>query len=169
MTTIMVPGMIPAGCLPQPLSFNRDHPSIAGCIGWLNELMIYHNDMLQKELNRIRDHHPHASIIYADYYNSTVQLYHSAQEYGFNGKNFVACCGGGGPYNYNFTAECGDPLTTSCPYPSVFVNWDGNHFTEAANRWMTRAILEGRYTFPQINTSCISSVDGDDGTHLSSG
>ncbi|XP_027102687.1 GDSL esterase/lipase At1g28600-like [Coffea arabica] len=168
MTTRMVPGVIPAGCLPQPLSFNRDHSSITGCIGWLNELLIYHSDMLQKELNKIRDHHPHASVIYVDYYNSTIQLYHSAQEYGFNGKNFVACCRGGGPYNYNFTAECGDPLTTSCPYPSVFVNWDGNHFTEAANRWMTRAILEGPYTFPQINPSCISSVDGDDGTHLSS-
>ncbi|KAL3519932.1 hypothetical protein ACH5RR_018081 [Cinchona calisaya] len=161
METIMVPGMVPDGCLPQPLSSNRDHPTTTGCIGWLNDLMISHNKMLQKELDQVRNHHPHASIIYADYYNSAMQLYHSAQEYGFNGRTFIACCGGGGPYNYNFTAECGDPLTTSCLDPSIFVNWDGAHFTEAANRWMSKAILEGPYTFPRITTSCISSVACD--------
>jgi hypothetical protein len=48
---------------------------------------------------------------------------------GFDGSSaLVACCGGGGKYNYNVTAACGLPGAAD---PSKAVNWDGIHLTEA--------------------------------------
>ncbi|KAL2524245.1 GDSL esterase/lipase [Abeliophyllum distichum] len=67
-----------------------------------------------------------------------------------------ACCGVGGPYNFNASALCGTPPATSCDDPSRYVNWDGIHFTEAAYRWIAQGLLEGPYTIPHIRTACTS-------------
>ncbi|KAF2313078.1 hypothetical protein GH714_009122 [Hevea brasiliensis] len=61
----------------------------------------------------------------------------------------------GGKYNFSVAAPCGDTVTAddgtkivvgSCACPSVRVNWDGVHYTEAANE----------YFFDQISTGAIS-------------
>ena len=72
----------------------------------------------------------------------------------------VACCGGGGPYNYNAALLCGDPPSTSCDDPSTFANWDGLHLTDAANGIITRGLFEGPNTIPQINSLCASKSAG---------
>ena len=65
---------------------------------------------------------------------------------GFIGGTRTACCGGGGPYNYNASAECGQgPLIRACDDPSQYVSWDGIHLTEAAYRLIANAILEETY------------------------
>lgn len=86
------------------------------------------------------------SILYLPYVSS-----------GFEKTN-AACCGDGGPYNYNKGVQCGDPATTVCPDPSLYINWDGPHFTEAANRLITSFLLKGPYTIPHLDVSCISEV-----------
>jgi phospholipase/lecithinase/hemolysin len=76
---------------------------------------------------------------------------------GLDGNAFKVCCGGGGPYNYNDTALCGNSEVIACDNPTKYVSWDGYHSTEAAHRWITKAILEGPYTIPKLSVSCLSS------------
>lgn len=159
--TVMVPGVIPDGCLTINLKYfggyNKANYDEFGCIKSLNYLAEYHNELLQMKLDLARKRHPNATIIFADYYNAALQLYRDPEKFGFiNIKD--ACCGAGGPFNYDISVQCGEPETAACPDPSVYVNWDGPHFTEAANRWIALALLEGPYTIPKINASCISDV-----------
>ena len=53
-----------------------------GCLKWLNEFAEYYNQKLQSELDRLRGLHSHANIIYADYYNATLPLYHNTTMFG---------------------------------------------------------------------------------------
>ncbi|KAK4753610.1 hypothetical protein SAY87_001714 [Trapa incisa] len=71
----------------------------------------------------------------------------------------VACCGHGGKYNFNRFRKCGATITVrgketliadSCRDPSVRVNWDGAHYTEAANKWVSEQIINGSYSDPPI-------------------
>ncbi|XP_059301409.1 GDSL esterase/lipase At1g28610-like isoform X2 [Lycium ferocissimum] len=156
--TIMVPSVLPFGCASSYLtyfeSWNEDDYDEIGCLIWPNEFASYHNELLQKELHRLRELHPHVNIIYADYYNAAMQLYRAPRRYGFLEGALVACCGGGGPYNFNIFALCGIFPATSCEDPNQYVNWDGYHLTEAAYRWMTKSLLEGPFTYPPIKNLC---------------
>lgn len=77
----------------------------------------------------------------------------------------MACCGHGGKYNYNIKWGCGYTywihgkpvqVAKSCKDPSVRVNWDGYHFTEAANKWIFSQIVNGDYSDPPtpISQAC---------------
>ncbi|KAM7530597.1 hypothetical protein LguiB_034007 [Lonicera macranthoides] len=159
--TFMVPGYLPIGCssayLAQFESANKeDYDLLTGCLNWLNEFAQTHNERLQIELNRIQQFNPHATIIYADFYNAAMPFYRSPKNYGFTKSTLVACCGGGGAYNYNASLLCGDPPSTSCDDPSLYANWDGLHLTDAANRIITKGLFEGPNTIPHINNFCPS-------------
>lgn len=62
------------------------------------------------------------------------------------------CCGaGGGKYNFDVSARCGMPgATTACRDPSTRLSWDGVHPTEAANKMIADAWLNGPYCTPPI-------------------
>ncbi|PIN23314.1 Sinapine esterase [Handroanthus impetiginosus] len=160
--TILVPGNFPIGCIPYYLtqfkksSTKKDYNSTTGCLNWLNNLSIYYNELLQKELTRIQKLHPHVHIIYADYYNVMMRFYLSPTQFGFTEDILRACCGGGGPYNYNDLVKCGKPGATCCNDPSIFTNWDGLHYTEAAYRLIAQDLLRGHYTIPPFNDICPS-------------
>ncbi|PIN23291.1 Sinapine esterase [Handroanthus impetiginosus] len=160
--TILVPGNFPIGCIPvfltqfEKFSSKKDYDSTTGCINWLNKLSIYHNELLQKELTRVQKLHPHVHIIYADYYNATLRLYLSPTQFGFCKDTLRACCGAGGPYNFNDLVRCGNPGATCCNDPSIFTSWDGLHFTEAACRLIAQGLLQGPYTTPRFKDICPS-------------
>jgi hypothetical protein len=61
-----------------------------------------------------------------------------------------ACCGGGGPYNYNMSASCGLPGATTCEDPDAHVSWDGVHLTEAPYRFIANTWLKGPYAHPPL-------------------
>ena len=69
----------------------------------------------------------------------------------------VACCGYGGQYNYG-SGECGDTINVngteifvgSCERPSARINWDGVHYTEAANKVIFDQISTGAFSDPPI-------------------
>lgn len=80
---------------------------------------------------------------------------------GFAGfeKPLIACCGHGGKYNYNGHRKCGSKMTVngkeilianSCKNPSVRVNWDGVHYTEAANEWVFNQLVNGSFSDPPL-------------------
>ncbi|XP_051125545.1 GDSL esterase/lipase At1g28580-like isoform X2 [Andrographis paniculata] len=159
--TILAPGNLPDGCMPISLtsygnsSTHNDYDPQIGCLSGLNEFSGYHNDLLQKELQRIRELHPHVNIMYGDYYNNAMRMYLAPNQFGFRNQILRSCCGGGGTYNYNPVEQCGSPQATCCRDPAEYISWDGIHFTEAANRVMAKGLLQGPYTDPPFSTNCI--------------
>lgn len=84
--TLVVPGNLPIGCSALFLTHfnksNKEEYDPYGCLHTLNNFSEYHNQILQKELARLRKIHPHANIIYADYYNTLATIYRSPQNFG---------------------------------------------------------------------------------------
>lgn len=76
----------------------------------------------------------------------------------------VACCGYGGKYNYSSSVDCGRTTEVngtkifvgSCERPSVRVNWDGIHYTEAASKFIFEQISTGAFSDPPLplNMAC---------------
>lgn len=85
--TVVVPGYPAVGCIPGYLEMFRQSSDSTkydsfGCIKSLNELSNYHNKLLQIQLSQLRQNHPRANIIYADYYNAMIQFYRSPNKFG---------------------------------------------------------------------------------------
>lgn len=157
--TLVVPGNLPIGCSAAYLTIFYESNKVqydnsTGCIIGLNKFAEYHNELLQTELNQIRELHPEVNIIYADYYNAAMQFFRSPNKYGFTNGALKACCGGGGPFNYNPSIACADPSSNSCAQPDTYFNWDGLHLTEAAYRLMFKSLFEGSFTTPRFNSLC---------------
>ncbi|XP_071706130.1 GDSL esterase/lipase At1g28580-like [Rutidosis leptorrhynchoides] len=159
--TLVVPGDLPIGCsaayLTTIIAEIEEYDPVTGCHIGLNKFVEYHNEMLQTELNKIRELHPNVNIIYADYYGAAMQIYRSPSKFGFTSDALKACCGGGGPYNYNSSATCGYESATVCDQPNTYVSWDGLHLTEAAYRFIAESLFQGPFTKPQFNSLCPTS------------
>ncbi|RDX75056.1 GDSL esterase/lipase, partial [Mucuna pruriens] len=159
-STLMVPGNLPLGCSAIYLTIyetiNKNQYDRYGCLKWLNKFSEYYNQELQSELHRLRGLHPHANIIYADYYNAALPLYHDPTKFGFTGLKI--CCGMGGPYNYNASTDCGNPNVIACDDPSQYIGWDGVHLTEAAYKLITEGLINGPYSLPEFSTLCSRNV-----------
>lgn len=74
----------------------------------------------------------------------------------------AACCGyGGPPLNFDSRIACGQTknlngsLVTAIPCNNTaeYVNWDGNHYTEAANEYVSSQILTGNYSDPPLSVT----------------
>ncbi|XP_026390231.1 GDSL esterase/lipase At1g31550-like isoform X1 [Papaver somniferum] len=160
--TFMVPGNLPIGCAALYLTKFRS-PEIAdydeiGCIKWLNEFSMFHNKLLQKELDILRVIHPHTNIIYADYYSVIMKIYQSPKSFGFESGILKACCGGEGPYNCNKSVQCGSVGARVYGDPSKHVNWDGFHLTEATYKIIANALIQEHYRFFFPATRIISNT-----------
>lgn len=72
----------------------------------------------------------------------------------------AACCGYGGlPLNFDSRIVCGQTkildgstvTAKACSNTSEYINWDGTHYTEAANRHAFEQILKGNYSYPRMS------------------
>ena len=72
----------------------------------------------------------------------------------------MACCWyGGPPLNYDSRVSCGlteilngtTVTAKGCNDSTVYVNWDGVHYTEAANQYVALQILTGNYSSPPFS------------------
>lgn len=72
----------------------------------------------------------------------------------------MACCGyGGPPLNYNSRVSCGSTkilngtsvTAKGCSNSTVYVSWDGIHYTQAANQFVSSKILTGKYSDPPFS------------------
>ncbi|KAE8734819.1 GDSL esterase/lipase [Hibiscus syriacus] len=97
---------------------------------------------------------PEANITYFDIYSIKLNLISNSSLYGFQ-KPIAACCGYGGPsLNFDNRVPCGvtkdlnGTIVTAnpCNNTAEYINWDGTHYTEAANRFVADQILIGNYT-----------------------
>lgn len=83
---------------------------------------------------------------------------------GFINGALKACCGGGGPFNYNASVACAEFSSTVCMQPHTYANWDGLHLTEAAYKIIFKSIFEGPYAIPQFDSICpptmVQEIDG---------
>ncbi|PKI72776.1 hypothetical protein CRG98_006861 [Punica granatum] len=155
---VMVPGNLPIGCsavyltIFGPTSNQSDYDPRTGCLKAYNAFARYHNQQLKRSLQMQRLKYPHARITYADYYGAAMRLYHTPKRYGFKEGTLKACCGGGGPYNFNNSARCGHTGSRACSNPSAYVNWDGIHLTDAAYGHISKGLIYGRFTSPPLTS-----------------
>ncbi|GLT29556.1 hypothetical protein SLA2020_044150 [Shorea laevis] len=147
---LMVPGNFPIGCSAVYLtlfqSSNKSDYDPHGCLKAYNAFARYHNNQLEKALEMLRKKYPHTKIVYADYYSAALRLLHAPMHHGFYGGTLRACCGGGGPYNFNTSARCGHTGSVACENPSAYLNWDGIHLTEAAYHYIAMGLINGTFT-----------------------
>ncbi|GMN51782.1 hypothetical protein TIFTF001_020942 [Ficus carica] len=157
----------PIGCLPYIFAnFPSAERDEAGCAKPFNEVAKYFNDELKSAVAKLRTDFPSAAIIYVDVYTVKYSLFTDPQRYGFE-LPLVACCGYGGSYNYSASVGCGGTITVngtqifvgSCGQASVRVNWDGIHYTEAANKFIFDKISTGAFSDPPIplRNACFTS------------
>ncbi|KAF9609977.1 hypothetical protein IFM89_019533, partial [Coptis chinensis] len=154
---VLVPGNLPIGCSAVFLTIygsanKSDYDSRNGCLRSFNMFSKYHNSELKIALDNLRARYPHAKIIYADYYGAAHRFFHSPLQYGFKSGTLTACCGGGGPYNFNITARCGHIGSKACSDPSTHANWDGIHLTEASYKLIATGILNGPHSSPPMRS-----------------
>ncbi|KAK7292760.1 hypothetical protein RJT34_15613 [Clitoria ternatea] len=151
--TFMVFNLGPVGCYPGYLvelphaSFDFDEH---GCMVSHNNAVAAYNKLLKYTLSQARATLPDASIIHVDTHSALLELFHHPTLYGLKYRT-KACCGHGGDYNFNPKILCGNMFATACDDPQNYVSWDGIHFTEAANKIVALAILNGSLFDPPFH------------------
>ncbi|XP_052174437.1 GDSL esterase/lipase At3g48460-like [Diospyros lotus] len=146
---VVVQGLPTTGCLPLSLTLTpADDRDALGCAATVNRQSFRHNLLLQSTIHQLRTQFPHSVILYADYWNAYRTIMKNAAAYGFQ-EPIKACCGsGGGPYNFDIFGACGSPLSSSCPDPSKYINWDGVHLTEAMYKAVSELFINGTFSHP---------------------
>ncbi|RAL42021.1 hypothetical protein DM860_018195 [Cuscuta australis] len=143
----------PLGCLPEILASRKYSASELdqyGCVVTVNKGARVFNDELLRLCNKLTRVMKDAVIVYVDVHNIKYDLIANPSTFGFENA-ITACCGyGGGQYNFNYTTLCGVPGFEVCEKRSEHVNWDGFHYTEAANKFVATQILSTRYSSPQL-------------------
>ncbi|GAB2297914.1 hypothetical protein Dimus_031999 [Dionaea muscipula] len=152
----------PVGCLPyvmDRLLIKASQVDRAECASPFNDVAQYFNHELKKAVNHLRQDLRLAALTYVDVYSVKYDMISNANKYGFQ-HPLRACCGHGGKYNYNMHVGCGGKIKVngtevllgrSCKDPSVAINWDGVHYTEAGNKWVFDRINDGFYSDPPIS------------------
>ncbi|KZV33221.1 hypothetical protein F511_16255 [Dorcoceras hygrometricum] len=144
----------PIGCLPFSVfkhTVKADNTDPSGCIKSYNELAQEFNRQLKKRIIKIRSQLQDARLIYVDIYSVKYSLISNAEKNGFLDP-LGYCCGRlgvvfcGEKTTLNGTEVYGD----SCSNSSEYISWDGIHYTEAANKWISNRILDGSFSDPKI-------------------
>ena len=82
----LIPNNFPIGCFASYLSrFHSDNPEDYdehGCLRWFNEFSQTHNEQLYSAIGRINITYPDVKLIYADYYNATMEFIKNPGRFG---------------------------------------------------------------------------------------
>ncbi|KAB1213142.1 hypothetical protein CJ030_MR5G015864 [Morella rubra] len=144
----------PIGCLPYAIIYYPPEPENmdkSGCVKSHNEIAKEFNRHLQDRVSQLRAKLPDATLTYVDIFSAKYTLISEARKHGFTNP-LGYCCGHYGDYY----VQCGkkaivngtEVFGASCSNPSVYVSWDGVHYSHAANRWVANRILIGNLSEP---------------------
>ncbi|XP_031276496.1 GDSL esterase/lipase At1g54790 isoform X2 [Pistacia vera] len=152
----------PLGCLTQNVAkFGTDPSKLdeQGCVSGHNQAAKLFNIQLHALCKKLQGDYPDSNITYVDLYTIKSNLIANYSRYGFE-QPIMACCGvGGPPLNYDSRISCGQTkvingitvTAKACPDSTEYVSWDGIHFTEAANQYVSSQILTGKYSDPPFS------------------
>ncbi|XP_019417988.1 PREDICTED: GDSL esterase/lipase At1g54790 isoform X1 [Lupinus angustifolius] len=152
----------PLGCLPQNVAkFGTDPSKLdeLGCVSAHNQAAKTFNLQLHALSTKLQGQYPDANVTYVDIFTIKSNLIANYSKYGFE-QPIMACCGSGGPpLNYDSRVSCGQTKTINgttitakaCNDSTEYINWDGVHYTEAANNLVTSQILTGKYSDPPFS------------------
>ncbi|GAB2277513.1 hypothetical protein Dimus_012220 [Dionaea muscipula] len=149
----------PLGCLPQNIAkFGTDPSKLdqLGCVSTHNQAAKLFNLQLNALCHKLRGQYTDANVTYIDIFTIKTNLIANYSRYGFE-QPIMSCCGyGGPPLNYDSRVGCGQTtfingtsvMARGCNDTTEYVNWDGIHYTEAANQYVASQILTGKYADP---------------------
>lgn len=147
----------PLGCLPRIIATFGKNPSKLDqpvCVDSHNRAANVFNSQLLDLCTKFQGQFPDANVTYVDIFSIKMKLISDFSQYGFK-HSLAACCGyGGPPLNFDNRIACGQTKVLNgstvtgspCNDTAEYVNWDGNHYTEAANRYVSEQILAGNYS-----------------------
>ncbi|KAF8399794.1 hypothetical protein HHK36_015665 [Tetracentron sinense] len=148
----------PIGCLPASLLyFKPPKPGLIdkyGCIKDHNAMAVEFNKQLKDRVIKLRAQLPHASLTYVDIFAAKYGLISDTKNQGFVGPIEICC----GHHHGDYHVWCGQKENRngtevyggSCANPSAYVNWDGIHYSQAANHWIANHVLNGSLSEPHI-------------------
>ncbi|GMH10450.1 hypothetical protein Nepgr_012291 [Nepenthes gracilis] len=146
----------PLGCLAQNIAKFGGDPSTLdehGCVRGHNQAAMSFNLHLHTFCEKLQSQYVGAVVTYVDIYAIKSNLIANYSHFGFE-QPILVCCGfGGAPLNYDSRVGCGRTAVVNgsaasakaCMDSSKYVNWDGIHYTDAANRFVASQILAGKY------------------------
>ncbi|XP_010414923.1 PREDICTED: GDSL esterase/lipase At1g54790-like isoform X3 [Camelina sativa] len=149
----------PLGCLAQNIAkFGTDPTKLDefGCVSSHNQAAKLFNLQLHALSNKFQAQFPDSNVTYVDIFSIKSNLIANYSRFGFENP-LMACCGvGGAPLNYDSRITCGQTkvidgisvTAKACNDSSEYINWDGIHYTEAANHFVSSQILTGKYSDP---------------------
>ncbi|KAG0555801.1 hypothetical protein M758_11G003400 [Ceratodon purpureus] len=159
----------PQGCNPAQLTLfdNRPKDSL-NCVDDINSINRAYGTALRQVVDQLRTSFSGdgTQIYYIDNYNASIEIYTNPGTYGFTNTQ-QACCGSGGPYNYNSAFTCGNvvsccPGQSACATPGSYVAWDGIHYTQAFYRQLAKFFLNGQFVSPALNLTAECHLDFTD-------
>ncbi|KAA8545074.1 hypothetical protein F0562_019827 [Nyssa sinensis] len=152
----------PLGCLAQNIArFGTDPSKLdeLGCVSSHNQASKLLNLQLHALCKKLQGQFSDANVTYIDIFAIKSNLIANYSQYGFE-QPIMVCCGyGGPPLNYDSRIDCGQTKVLNgssvtakgCSDSTEYVNWDGIHYTEAANQHVSLQILTGKYSDPPLS------------------
>uniref|UniRef100_A0A803KPB0 Uncharacterized protein n=1 Tax=Chenopodium quinoa TaxID=63459 RepID=A0A803KPB0_CHEQI len=132
---------------------------VLGCVSAHNQAAQLFNLQLHALSKKVQGQYPDTNVTYVDIYSIKINLLSNYSRYGFE-QPIMACCGyGGAPLNYDSRVPCGQTKVINgnnvtakgCSDSTEYINWDGIHYTEAANQYVASQILTGKYSDPPFS------------------
>lgn len=160
--TLIVMNLTPLGCTPAILSVTTSMSMDLdenGCNAYWMEITDTHNACLNGLLEELRADYPEAEWLLFDANSLFLDGYVNPSKYGIE-YPFQACCGAGGPYNYNANVDCGAEgktingtyvAWTKCEDPKLHLIWDITHPVESFSYYVAKGVLNGTYLTPSLS------------------
>ncbi|XP_050223259.1 GDSL esterase/lipase At5g14450-like [Mercurialis annua] len=149
----------PFGCLPVNLFYVGSNPTPGyldelGCVKAQNEMSVEFNSKLKDRIIKLREELPEAAITYVDVHAAKYQLIKNAKSLGL-ADPLKVCCGYHEKYQHVWCGNKGmvndtETYGASCKDPSMFINWDGVHYTEFTNHWVANHTHNGSLADPPV-------------------
>ncbi|XP_076956435.1 GDSL esterase/lipase At5g14450-like [Bidens hawaiensis] len=149
----------PIGCLPVVHAKVVNPPAgyldAIGCVDGQNRIANEFNEKLRAKVTQLRSELSKAILTYVDMYSAKYQLISKAKDLGFK-EGFTICCG---YHDQDEDVYCGNKgkingsevFAGSCNDPTKVISWDGVHYSDAANRWVTNKVTYGLFSDPPLS------------------